>query len=203
MIKKMWKKLTATVIVVTIVIGTMLVPASARGPVHNENDCLVLNTTWAYSAPKKSAKKIKKLKKGKVYRVKYRCRTVTYKVGKKTYKGYTDMEPKYGIYGLILRKSPSPKGKKIAKMTRGKGKAHVTGWWAQIYLGKKTYWVNDDDLMSPFSPWDDSNYFFAREVSADRSQTAGSSNRYYIKDFWGDKYTVTPWGYTLTKKGSK
>lgn len=205
MIKKMWKKLTATVTVVAIVIGTMLVPASARGPVHNENDYLVLNNTWAYSEPKESSKKIKKLKKGKVYRVKYRCRSVTYKVKgrKKVYRGYTDMDPKFGIYGLVLRKTPSPKGKKIAKMNRKKGKAQVTGWWAQIYIGKKTYWVEDDDLMSPFSPWEDSNYFFVREVGADRSQTAGSSCRYYVKDFWGDEYSVSPWGYTLIRRGAK
>lgn len=203
MIKKMWKKVAAIVMVVAIVIGTMLVPASARGPVHNENDYLVLKNTWAYSAPNKSSKRVKKIKKGKVYRVKYRCRAVTYKVGKKTYKGYTDIEPEYEVYGLILRKSPSPKGKKIAKMTRRKGRAKVTGWWDQIFIGKKKYWVNDNDLECPYSPWDDSNYFFVREVGADRSMTAGSGYRCYLRDYWGDEYSVSPWGYTLLKRGKK
>lgn len=202
MIKTMWKKMAAIVTVVTIVVSTMLVPASARGPVHSENDYLVLKNTWAYSAPNKSSKKVK-IKKGKVYRVKYRCRAVTYKVGKKTYKGFADIEPEYDVYGLILRKSPSPKGKKIIKMVRRKGRAKVTGWWDKISIGRRTYWVNDNDLECPYSPWDDSNYFFVREVGADRSQTAGSSCRYYVKDFWGDEYSVSPWGYTLIRRGAK
>lgn len=192
MIKKMWKKLVATVMVTAIVTCMMVAPAAARGVVHNKNDCVVLKTTWVYSNsnPKK---KVTKVKKGQVYQVKKVWQAVTYKVGKKTYKGYVDRKPANGVY---VRKTPN--GKKIVKISR-KGKTRVTGKWAQITIKGKTSLVNKESLKAPISPFNNSDYFFAKKVVRDNSQTAGSSYRVWVTDFWGDTYKVSPWGYDLVE----
>lgn len=202
-IKKMWKEMVSLALVATIILATM-VPAAARGPVKDENTWLVVRTSWGYNAPKKGARKIKRFKAGTLVKVKLRCRTATFKPkrGKKV-SGYIDAEPAYGsIYGLKLRKSPDPKSKALVKkMTKKKGKAEVTGWWLRCTYKGKTYWCKDEfNIESGFNPFDGKYYFFVRECGGDNTGTAGSSFRYFIKDYWRDEYCVSPWGYTLLKR---
>lgn len=201
--KKMWKRMASLAMAVIIILGIAIVPATARGPVKDENTWLVAKTSWGYNAPKKGAKKIKKIPKESLVKVKLRCRTATFTDKKgKVYKGYVDAEPSCVIYGLTLRKSPDPKSKVLVKkMTKKKGKAQVTGWWLKCTYKGKTYWCRDKrDIEPGFSPFDGKYYFFVRQCGGDRTQTAGSGFRYWIKDYWGDEYSVSPWGYTLLKK---
>lgn len=200
---KMLKKIATIIMVVTMISATTAIPAVARGPVKDPNAGLVVKTSWGYSAPKKGAKKLKKFKPGTLVKVKLRCRTATFKTKKgKLYKGYIDEKPAYRVYGLVLRKSPNPKSKKIITMTKKRGKAQVTGRWQQVFYKGKTYWlINEYNVKDAFSPFEEGrNFFFVRECRGDNTETAGSSFRYYIKDYWGDTYLVSPWGYTLLKR---
>ena len=188
MIKKMWKKLTAVMVATMLMISMLLVPASARGPVNSKNNVVVLKTTWAYEITAKKVTKKTRIKKGQVFRVKKMWQSVTYKVGKKTYKGYVDKIKK----GVYVRKSPG--GKRLVKITN-KNKCRVTDKWAQVTVNGKTRFIIKGDLKYPTSPFNNSDYFFVKKIVRDNTQTAGSSYRVWVTDFWGDTYMVSPWGY--------
>lgn len=202
--KKMWKELASLAMAILMILGIAIVPAAARGPVKDPNAGLVVKTSWGYSAPKKGARKIRKFKPGTLVKVKMRCRTATFKTKKgKIYKGYIDEEPAYGVYGLSLRKSPNPKSKVlIKKMKKKDGRAKVTGWWQQVSYKRKNYWLVDEyNIDDAFNPFEDGKYFFfVRECGGDNTGTAGSGFRYWIRDYWRDEYSVSPWGYTLLKR---